>query len=228
MQAIHDELNRLVELSLVCNLTAPRNEDLVVAELGFTSAVNWITIRGTSDAHHGTDLATALYRPFDRWCLKQDGFTIDDVLHIGEAVQALLTRRMNSLQDEAWDFAEQVQTHASSPAAHDNLTAEESAKLDSPEQHALPRAASIDRRLRAWRTRGHELHPRRFDRRWVATRPSGSGFEEKPFLRWGFSTQTLMADCSTRVHWLSIRSLSSTDGLFSLSTGWFSETPCCY
>ena len=137
MQAIHDELNRLVELSLVCNLTAPRNEDLVVAELGFTSAVNWITIRGTSYAHHGTDLATALYRPFDRWCLEQYGFTIDDVLHIGEAVQALLTRRMNSLRGKARDFAEQVQTHASSPAAHDNLTAEESAKFDSPETHVL-------------------------------------------------------------------------------------------
>ena len=97
------------------------------------STVNRMTTRGTSYAHHGVDLATALYRPFDRWCLDHYGFTIDDVLHIGETVQALLTVRMNSLRGEALDFAERVQTHVSSPAARDKLTADESAKRDSPE-----------------------------------------------------------------------------------------------
>jgi hypothetical protein len=133
MQSIHDELDRLVQLSLLRNLTAPKNEDVVVAELKLMSTVNWITTRGTSYAHHGADLATALYRPFDRWCLERYGFTIDDVLHIGEAVQALLTGRMNNLRGEALDFTERVQTHVSSPAARDKLTADESAKLDSPE-----------------------------------------------------------------------------------------------
>jgi len=112
MQAIHDKLDRLVELSLLRNLTAPRDEDLVVAELRFTSAMNWMTLRGTSYAHHGTDFATALYRPFDRWCLERYGFTIDDVLHVGDAAQALLTGRMNSLLREAREFAEQVKAHA--------------------------------------------------------------------------------------------------------------------
>ena len=97
------------------------------------SAVNWMTTRGTSYAHHGTDLATALYRPFERWCLERYGFTIDDMLNIGETAQALLTGRMNALLDEARAFAERVQTHASSPAARENLTAEESAKLAAPE-----------------------------------------------------------------------------------------------
>lgn len=106
MQAIHDKLDRLIELSLLRNLSAPRDEDLVVTELRFTSAMNWMTLRGTSYAHHGTDLATALYRPFDRWCLKRYGFTIDDVVHIGDAAQALLTGRMNSLLRQAQEFAD--------------------------------------------------------------------------------------------------------------------------
>ncbi len=133
MQSIHDELDRLLELSLLRNLTAPRNENIVVAELKLMSTVNWMTTRGTSYAHHGTDLATALYRPFERWCLERYGFTIDDMLNIGETAQALLTGRMNALLDEARAFAERVQTHASSPAAREKLTAEESAKLAAPE-----------------------------------------------------------------------------------------------
>jgi hypothetical protein len=133
MQSIHDELDRLVQLSLLRNLTAPKNEDVVVAELKLMSTVNWMTLRGTSYAHHGADLAIALYRPFDGWCLERYGFTIDDVLHVGEAVQALLTGRMNNLRGEALDFTERVQTQVSSPAARDKLTADESAKLDSPE-----------------------------------------------------------------------------------------------
>jgi hypothetical protein len=133
MQSIHDELDRLLELSLLRNLTAPRNENIVVAELKLMSTVNWMTTRGTSYAHHGTDLATALYRPFERWCLERYGFTIDDVLNIGETAQALLLGRMNALLDEARAFAERVQTHASSPAAREKLTAEESAKLAAPE-----------------------------------------------------------------------------------------------
>jgi hypothetical protein len=132
MQAIHDELDRLLELSVLRNLAAPRDDDLVVAELKFTSAMHWMILRGNSYAHHGADLATALYRPFDGWCLERYGFTIDDVLHVGEAVQGLLTGRMNSLLGQARDFGEQVHAYAKSPAMRENPTAEESANLDSP------------------------------------------------------------------------------------------------
>jgi hypothetical protein len=145
MQSIHDELDRLLELSLLRNLTAPGNENIAVAELRIMSTVNWMTTRGTSYAHHGTDLATTLYRPFERWCLERYGFTLDDVLSIGETAHALLTGRMNALLDEARAFAERVQTHASSLAARENLTAEESAKLAAPETMvSLTQRAVID------------------------------------------------------------------------------------
>ncbi len=145
MQSIYDELDTLVDLLLLRNLTAPRSEDLVVAELRFTSAMNWMTMRGTSYAHHGADLATALYRPFDRSCLERYGFTIDDVLSLGEAATALLTERFNSLVDEARSFAQQVEMHVRGPAMRENLTADEIAKRDSLETLAsLTQRAHIE------------------------------------------------------------------------------------
>jgi hypothetical protein len=108
MQSIHDELDRIGQLTLLRNMTAPRGEDATVAELRFTSAMNWMTLRGTSYAHHGTDLAAALFRPYDQWCLTRYGFTFDDVLHVGEAAQSLLTERLNALLDEGRDLATTV------------------------------------------------------------------------------------------------------------------------
>jgi hypothetical protein len=108
MQSIHDQLDRIVQLTLLRNMTAPSDDDATVAELRFTSAMNWMTLRGTSYAHHGTELAAALFRPYDEWCLTRYGFTVDDVLHVGEAAQSLLTERMNALLDEARALAAAV------------------------------------------------------------------------------------------------------------------------
>ncbi len=99
--------------------------------------MNWMTLRGTSYAHHGTDLATALYRPFDSWCLEHYGFTIDDVLAVGETAQLLLTGRMNSLLDQARGFAEQVTEYATSQAGHAALAAKGLANIDDRDTETL-------------------------------------------------------------------------------------------
>lgn len=140
MQAIHDKLDRLLDLLLLRNLSAPRGDDVVVAELRFMGALHWMTVRGSSYAHHGRELARALYRPFDKWCLQRHGFTIDDVLRIGAEVDALWTDRINSLFGDARAFAEKMEAKARDPVSRDELTAEERARLDSPEAIAALRA----------------------------------------------------------------------------------------
>jgi hypothetical protein len=136
LQAIQDELDRLADLSLLRNLSAPTGNDLAAAELRFTGALHWMTLRGSSYAAHGTDLARTLYNPFDRWCLQRYGFTIDDVLDVGAAVGALWTHRLNTLLAEGRDFADRVLSHIRNPAARDGLTPERMAELESPEAQA--------------------------------------------------------------------------------------------
>jgi hypothetical protein len=130
MQAIHDELARIVDLVLLRNLSAPRGDDLVSAELRFTGALQWMTMRGSSYAHHGADLALALYSPFDDWSDRQFGFRATDVLQVGGAVEALWKERMNAVLAEGRDFADRIRSYVRSPSA--KFTAEERAELGQP------------------------------------------------------------------------------------------------
>ncbi len=133
IQAIHDALDTIMDLMFLRNLTAPKGEDLLAAELRFMGAWHWMTIRGTSYAHHGRELARAIYQPFDNWCLKKYGFEVNDVLRIAEAVHALWNERMNSLFAEAAAFANRVDEHIRTPEQRQKLPAEARAKFDSPE-----------------------------------------------------------------------------------------------
>jgi hypothetical protein len=133
IQAIHDALDTIMDLMFLRNLTAPKGEDLLTAELRFMGAWHWMTIRGTSYAHHGRELARAIYQPFDNWCLKEYGFQIADVLRLAEAVHALWNERMNSLFAEAATFANEVGERIRRPEQRKRLSAEVRAKLDSPE-----------------------------------------------------------------------------------------------
>jgi hypothetical protein len=145
MRAIHDELDQLMDLLLLRNLSAPKGDDPLVSQLRFEGALHWMTLRGSSYEHHGRDLARALYRPFDSWSFKRYGFTVDDVLCVGAAVDQLWTESMSYLLAEARGFAEKVATQVREPELREQLDAEERAKLDSPEAVArLLERASIE------------------------------------------------------------------------------------
>ncbi|MGN6869281.1 MAG: hypothetical protein ACTHMY_12845 [Solirubrobacteraceae bacterium] len=145
LQAIHDALDTIMDVMLLRNLTAPRGEDSLVAELRFTGAWQWMTVRGTSYAHHGRELARAIYQPFDNWCSERYGFVIDDVLTLAEAVHALWNERMSSLFAEAAAFANQVGEHIRKPEQRNRLPAEARAKLDSPEEvRSIVQRAAIE------------------------------------------------------------------------------------
>jgi hypothetical protein len=137
MQEVHDQLDSLIDLIFLRNLTAPRDDHPVVAELRFMGALNWMTMRGTSYAHHGRDLARALYEPFDDWCLREHGFTIDDVLRVGETIEALWRAGMNALTEEARALADAVGREVSQRSFRTQLTPEQAAQLDSPENMTL-------------------------------------------------------------------------------------------
>ncbi len=97
MQAVFDELDHIVEVILLLNLTEDPGEDPEIARLKFGGAMRWMTVRGSSFAAHGRDLAVALYGPHNEWLLATYGFTIEDVLQVGDAVAGLMNMKMNKL-----------------------------------------------------------------------------------------------------------------------------------
>lgn len=97
MQSIFDELDHIVEVGYLFNISMPADEDPGTATLRFSSATRWMSLRGDSYAEHGRELAAELYRPHDHWLASNLGFTIDDVLKIGASVTALMRRKVNDL-----------------------------------------------------------------------------------------------------------------------------------
>jgi hypothetical protein len=153
IQAIHDALDAIVDLMLLRNLSAPKRDDLLAAELRFMGVWHWMTLRGSSYAHHGRELANAICQPFDNWCFEQYGFVFDDVLRLADAVDALWNERMNSLFAQAAAFANQVEGHIRAPERR-KLTAEVRAKLDSAEaRKTLVQRAAAEVYERGVRTR---------------------------------------------------------------------------
>lgn len=97
MQAIFDELDRIEELVLLVNLTMRAGDDHRAAALRFSGAMRWMSLRGNSFAGHGAELAQEVYRRYDDWMLETFGFTVDDVLQVGQAATGLTAKRMNDL-----------------------------------------------------------------------------------------------------------------------------------
>lgn len=100
MQAIFDELDHIEELVLLVNLTMPTGGDHFAASLRFSGAMRWMSLRGNSFAGHGAELAREVYRPYDDWLLETFGFSVDDVLDVGQATIELTASRMNDLGHE--------------------------------------------------------------------------------------------------------------------------------
>jgi hypothetical protein len=105
VQAILDEIDHALLVNTLFNLTMRPQGDHKVASLRFTSAVRWMSIRGSSFAGHGEDLARELYGRQDAWLTKNLGFTIGDVIRVGQAVTELHTQRRNALGEAGADAA---------------------------------------------------------------------------------------------------------------------------
>lgn len=105
VQAILDEIDHALLVNLLFNLTMPPQGDVTVASLRFSSAMRWMSIRGSSFARHGEDLARELYGSQDAWLAKNLGFTIADVIKVGKAVTELHTERRNALGEAGADAA---------------------------------------------------------------------------------------------------------------------------
>ncbi len=97
MQAIFDELDHIEEVVLLLNLAMPAGDDMAAATLRFSGAMRWMSLRGNSFEGHGRELAQEVYRPHDDWLLETFGFSVDDVLNVGDATTDLMTMRANDL-----------------------------------------------------------------------------------------------------------------------------------
>jgi hypothetical protein len=105
VQAILDEIDHALLVNTLFNLTMRPQGDHKVASLRFTSAMRWMSIRGSSFAGHGEDLARELYGRQDAWLTKNVGFTIGDAIRVGQAVAELHTQRRNALGEAGADAA---------------------------------------------------------------------------------------------------------------------------
>jgi hypothetical protein len=143
MQVIVDEIDRLLDLALLRNLSAPHGEDSGQAELRFTGALHWMTLRGSSYEHHGRDLAVSLFRSFDAWSLEHYGFTIEDVLRVGKAAEEITTARHNDLLAEAHAFADGVAATLQDETFRRDLSDEQLARIDSAESREALRARAL-------------------------------------------------------------------------------------
>jgi len=108
MQSIYDEIDHILGVLLVYNLSKPRSVDYDVAMLQAMGAMRWMTMRGSSYADHGQDLARAVYGPHSDWMLATYGFTIDDVIDLGLQAESHLNARINELVGQARTFGDEV------------------------------------------------------------------------------------------------------------------------
>src|SRR5207245_2688979 len=108
MQQIYDELDHVLQVQLLYNLSMPRGDDQDIAMLRHMGAMSWLTLRGTSYGQHGRDLARAVYQPHDEWMLARYGFAVGDVIDVGEAAESLMNYGVNALRAHATEFADET------------------------------------------------------------------------------------------------------------------------
>jgi len=108
MHLIYDEIDHVLDVLLLYNTSMLGGADHDIAILRVTGTMRWMTLRGSSYANHGQDLARAVYGPHDKWLLTKYGFTIADVLDFGTRVDALINQQFNELRDAAALFADTV------------------------------------------------------------------------------------------------------------------------
>jgi hypothetical protein len=105
VQAILDEIDHVLLVNFLFNLTKPPSGDATVASLRFANTMRWMSIRGSSSAGHGEDLARELYGSQDVWMAESFGFTIVDVIKVGKAASELHAERRNAVGAAGADAA---------------------------------------------------------------------------------------------------------------------------
>jgi hypothetical protein len=131
MQSIYDEIEHILGVLLVYNVSKPRSAEYDVAMLQAMGAMRWMTMRGSSYADHGQDLARAVFGPHKEWMLARYGFTIDDVIDLGLQAESLANTRVNKLLDQARGFGHDVLKRIQSEGDKHGLTTDIKKQLSS-------------------------------------------------------------------------------------------------
>jgi hypothetical protein len=137
LQHIYEEIDHILGVLLVYNVSKPRSDDDDVAMLQATGAMRWMTMRGSSYANHGQDLARAVYGPHSDWMLATYGFSIDDVIDLGLQAESLLNARVNELLGQARTFGDEVVRHLQTDGGAYRLPADIRMQLSTAEGRFL-------------------------------------------------------------------------------------------
>ncbi len=86
MQAILDEIDHILLMNMLVNLTRRTTQGIDAASLRFTSANRWMGLRGSSFAGHAEELAVELYRGQETWMAGTLGYTVQDLIRAGRAL----------------------------------------------------------------------------------------------------------------------------------------------
>ena len=105
MQAILDEIHHILVVNLLFNMTQRPTGGPHEASLRFSSAMRWMSLRGTSFAGHAEELAVELYQGQEAWMARSFGYTVADLIRIGAAVSELHTTRRDALGEAGADAA---------------------------------------------------------------------------------------------------------------------------
>jgi hypothetical protein len=149
---IYEELDHLLQVQLLYNLSMPRGDDQDAATLRLMGTMNWLMLRGSSFGNHGQDLARSVYGPHDEWMLAKYGFTVGDVIALGDAATSLMNERANDLMSEAKRFADEVLHQLGSKELKGRIDAEDEKELSTKEgrsqMYALALADTIQSGVR--------------------------------------------------------------------------------
>jgi hypothetical protein len=105
IQEIFTTVEAISELLFLVNVSRSAPGAGQAEMLRFMGAMHWMYMRGPSYGAHGEELARSLYEPHDDWLLREYGFSFQDMVSVGHAVEALVNERMNHVLDRGREFA---------------------------------------------------------------------------------------------------------------------------
>ncbi len=110
IQAIHDALDEIYHLAYLAEVA----ETLTVSkpgtpeELRFRARMRWLRLRGDAYEQHSRDLATALYDGYEKQLRALFGFSMQELIQVGDAAEEHLTEGINYLYGGARTLVQQI------------------------------------------------------------------------------------------------------------------------
>jgi hypothetical protein len=101
VKAIHDALDEIYHLAYLADVAEMLSAEHLGApeELRFRARMRWLRVRGDTYEQHSKELARTLYDPYEPHLRALLGFSMQELIQVGDAAEEHLTNRINSLYE---------------------------------------------------------------------------------------------------------------------------------